>query len=278
MKAKQAVLALTVAAALATGAAACGGSSSGSAKGNSGSSSGGGSNADNGIDKLAAKDIAVKSLQTLKDAGAVKVAGQITSSGQQVSLDLSIDTAANCSGTMGVGGQGSFQLVKRGSDIWFKPDQTFWTSHGGAAVAQLVGGKNLKTTAANPEFAEVASLCDLNQIADPGNLPAVLATGPRTTVDGQEVVPVSGDGENGHGTLYVATHGKPYPLRLEQTGTDNGKIDFSAFGVPVPTATPAADQTIDYDELQRENGGGASPSTSSSGSSSGSSTTAAAGG
>ena len=65
---------------------------------------------------------------------------------------------------------------------------------------------------------------------------------------------VTGTKDGQPATLYVATTGKPYPLRLVRSGTDTAKIGFKDFGVPVPTTTPSPDQSIDLDQLNKEIG------------------------
>ncbi|WP_441247261.1 hypothetical protein [Kitasatospora sp. McL0602] len=272
MKSKQTALALLAAAVVASAAAGCGGSSGGTSRAAasgpastsastaastaasaSGSASASAAGSPNGVEGLAAKEIVSKSAQALKDAGAAKVTGQVTDGGQQTTLDLRMDTAANCSGTMGLAGQGSFQLVKQGTQLWIKPDQAFWQSHGGPATAQLVGDKYLRTTSDNPDFADVASLCDLKQIADQVvSGPSQVSIGSQTTVDGQQALAVNGTDNDEKGTLYVALRGRPYPLRLEKTGNSPGKLDFKDFGTPVPTTTPSPDQSVDLDQLQKE--------------------------
>jgi len=215
----------------------------------------------NGVENLPARQIVTRSVQALKDGHSARAVGALTSTGQRISLDLALDTDANCSGTMSLGPDGSFQLVKVGQDLWLKPDQTFWESHGGSAVAKLVGDKYLKTTADNTDFGDVTSLCDLGQLADSiGRNTGPLTTGPQTTVQGTPAVTVTGTDQGEPGTLYVATQGRPYPLRIEKTsGSESGGIDFRDFGTPVPTTTPSPDQTVDLDQLKREVG--SAPST-----------------
>ncbi|MEE4425574.1 hypothetical protein V2J85_40650, partial [Streptomyces sp. DSM 41528] len=51
-------------------------------------------------------------------------------------------------------------------------------------------------------------------------------------------------------TVYVATEGEPYPVRITADGPDEkGTVDFSGFDRPVPDATPSADETVDVTAL-----------------------------
>ncbi|GAA4874862.1 hypothetical protein [Kitasatospora terrestris] len=218
---------------------------------------------ENGVAELSAQQLVGRSVQALKEGRSARAAGSLTSEGEQIGLDLALDTGANCAGTMTLGPDGGFALVKIGNDLWIKPDAAFWATHGGSAVSDLVGDRYLRTTADDADFADVASLCDLDDLADSIGRNAVdVAKGPRTTLRGIPAVTVTGRNEGEPGTLYVATEGRPYPLRLEKaTGPEVGGIDFTDFGVPVPAAAPPPDRSVDLDELRRRTGSGGGPTT-----------------
>ncbi|MEV4558065.1 hypothetical protein AB0K51_13890 [Kitasatospora sp. NPDC049285] len=210
---------------------------------------------DNGVAQLPAADIVQRASQALRDAHAVRAAGTVEALGQTITLDLRLDTAGNCNGSLGLGGEGGFKLVKAGQQLWVKPDRVFWDAHGGAGIADLVGDRYLKTTVDDPDFGELGSLCDLGALADQlGSDTASLTTGAATTLRGLPAVPVSGSSDGEPGTLYVATAGAPVPLRLEKSA---GAVDFTDFGTPVPSATPGPNETVDLNELTP----GSSPST-----------------
>ncbi|WP_405011485.1 hypothetical protein [Kitasatospora sp. NBC_01539] len=209
----------------------------------------------NGVEALPAGEIVDRSVAALKGAGSVRITGKGTSGGQSVTFDLAADTDGNCAGTMGLSGQGSFRLVKLGTQLWVKPDAVFWLGHGGPAAQDLVGDKYLKTTTDNTDFSAMGTVCDLDALG--GSLAdraGVLAVGGTATVAGVPAVTVTGDGEDGRSTLAVATRGAPYPLQVERTGgVETGRVDLKEFGVPVPTTTPSPAETVDLDAL---NGGG----------------------
>ncbi|MFF4342106.1 hypothetical protein ACFY00_19530 [Kitasatospora sp. NPDC001540] len=206
------------------------------------------SDGDNGIGQLPADQVLQQSVQALKGAGAVRTVGAVSSQGARIDLDLRLDTAGNCTGTLGQSGVGSFQVVKAGPDLWVKPDQEFWRTHGGEALSRLVGDRYLKTGSDNPDFAEIGELCDLTGLADQlGTGRTGLAKGAPTTVEGRPALTLTADSGTGTGTLYVATTGSPVPLKLEKS---TGTVEFSDFGTPVPSATPGPEQSLDLDQLQ----------------------------
>ncbi|WP_285738263.1 hypothetical protein [Kitasatospora phosalacinea] len=203
---------------------------------------------DNGVGQLPADQVLQQAVQALKGAGAVRTVGAVSSQGARIDLDLRLDTAGHCTGTLGQSGVGSFQVVEAGPDLWVKPDQEFWRTHGGEALSQLVGDRYLKTTSDNPDFAEIGELCDLTGLADQlGTGKTGLAKGAPTTVQGRPALTLTADSGTGTGTLYVATTGSPVPLKLER---DSGTVEFSDFGTPVPSATPGPEQSLDLDQLQ----------------------------
>ncbi|BAJ27265.1 hypothetical protein KSE_14370 [Kitasatospora setae KM-6054] len=201
----------------------------------------------NGVERLTADEALERSVAALKAAGTVRVAGAVTGQGGRIEMDLRIDTAGNCAGTLSQSGTGGFQVVKAGPDLWVKPDAAFWAGHGGSAMSDLVGDRYLKTTADDPDFGDIAELCDLNTIADQlGGARSELTKGEPTTVQGRPALPLAGDAGSGTGTLYVAATGDPVPLKLEKS---TGSVEFSEFGTPVPSATPGPDQSLDLDRL-----------------------------
>ncbi|WP_158715077.1 hypothetical protein [Kitasatospora phosalacinea] len=209
---------------------------------------------DNGVAQLPADEVLQRAAQALKDAGAVRTVGTVSSQGARIDLDLRLDTSGHCTGTLGQSGVGSFQVVKAGPDLWVKPDEEFWLSHGGEALSQLVGDRYLKTTSDNPDFAEIGELCDLGALADQlGTGRTGLAKGDPTTVQGRPALTLTADSDSdsgtgtGPGTLYVATTGSPVPLKLAKS---TGAVEFSDFGTPVPSATPGPEQSLDLDQLE----------------------------
>ncbi|MEW1910492.1 hypothetical protein AB0442_18910 [Kitasatospora sp. NPDC085895] len=262
---------------LLAGAAGCAGTGAGGGPGAAPGSSGSGTAArssaaaspasaqpENGVAALAGAEIVQRSVAALKEAGSVRIAGRGSSQGQTVTFDLSADTAGNCAGTMGLSGQGTFRLVKLGTQLWVKPDEVFWRTHGGAATEDLVGDKYLKTTTDNTDFSEIGTVCDLDALGSAlvEQAPGGLAVGKPVTVDGTPAVPVTGTADGATSTLTVATRGRPYPLRMERTGgEETGRVELKEFGTPVPTETPAPSDTIDLDRLNGDGDAPTDPST-----------------
>ncbi|GFH34549.1 hypothetical protein [Streptomyces pacificus] len=221
---------------------------------------GGTAYADDDIETLTAPQIAQKAREALLDAESVRITGKgdLRGPGSPNELDLALDRSGNCAGTVGIGGEGSLEIIKRGETVWLKPDAAFWKNQvpgGGEALRELVGDRYLRGTTDIGLLRGLAWVCDLGTFVD--RLAGVplsgvpLTKGEKTEVDGVEAIPVTGGLGGGAVTLYVATEGEPHPVRLVVTSTGAAKatVDFVDYDKPVPTATPPAGDSVDLNTL-----------------------------
>ncbi|MEU4131698.1 hypothetical protein [Streptomyces wuyuanensis] len=212
------------------------------------------------IETLTARQIAEKAREALVGARSVHITskGDLREPGSPNELDLALDRSGNCAGTVSMGDEGSVEIVKRGETVWMKPDAAFWKNQvpgGGDTVKELVGDRYLRGTTDNGLLKGMTEVCDLDRFVD--RLTGVptsdvdLTKGKKTKVDGVDAIPVSGNLAGRTITLYVATEGKPYPVRLVVTsaGAAKATVDFSDFDEPVPTETPPAGESVDLSTL-----------------------------
>lgn len=218
---------------LAFGVAACGGSS------------GGGGSSDNGISSKSPDQIVSAVNAAVNGVNSVHVAGSVSNSGSQTTLNLNLLNGKGGKGSMSQAGL-AFKIVAVGNQVYINGSNAFWAKFGGSAAAKLLSGKWLKAPATG-QLSSIASLTNVhtlfNQLLSSHGK---LAKGSTTTVNGQKVIAVN-DTTNG-GTLYVATTGKPYPIELNKSGSDGGKITFDQFNQAVTLAAPA--NSIDISQLQ----------------------------
>jgi len=213
------------------------------------------------IDRLTAQQIADRSRDALLDAQSLHLSTRETpgSGRTPMSLELTLDRDGNCNGSVNLGdSQGSALIVKRGDDVWIKPDADFWENQvpgGGSAFAAIVGDRYMKGSADDPRLSALTRTCDLNSfqklVSDNANDDTgTLNKGARTTLGKASVVPVTRMRDGTTLTVDVAATGKPYPLRLtiEGNGAD-AVVGFSAFGEPVPRATPSPADSFDVSAL-----------------------------
>ncbi|MFI9648520.1 hypothetical protein ACIHAA_19745 [Streptomyces sp. NPDC052040] len=173
-------------------------------------------------------------------------------------MNLALDRSGNCAGTLSLGRQGGMvQIVKRGTDVWLKPNTAFWTAElpgdRGAAAAREFKNHYIHGSTTNMVFSGVVNACSLQdlQAAATATPPATLKEGLATTVNGTRVVPLSFRTNGTTSTLYVTT-GAPHRLyRAAQKGPGTDlTLTFTDYNVPVPAKVPPASQSLDVSRLQ----------------------------
>ncbi|MHC5258947.1 LolA-like protein [Streptomyces sp. UC4497] len=183
-------------------------------------------------------------------------------------IDLRLDEDGNCTGElrMGTGGAkgGRVDLVKRGDEVWIKPDATFWKAQfpgrSGELAADLIGDRYVHGTTDDPMLDGLSGTCDLDsfreRLKDGSNRAAKdeLTKGDQKKVAGTEVVPLTStksDDSKERTTLYV-TADEPHRLvRATEKGSDESlSMTLTDYGKAVPKKTPSADDSIDVSDLR----------------------------
>ena len=197
---------------------------------------------------LSAGQIAARATADLKTASSVHFTGSVTDSGATYAVDVTAGTA-NCAGTLGMPGQGSFALLKIGQRLWIKPDDQFWASAGASpANLHLAEGKYVQASPGDPDFSPVTMLCSPAQFADSlGNQMNHLAKRTATTIAGQSALQLR---SSTPGSAYVTISASPEFLRLDaHDGGSQGQLDFSDYDVPVTLTPPPASKTINGSKI-----------------------------
>lgn len=216
--------------------------------------------ADDDIAALRAEQIADRSRDALLQVSSLHLSarGSLDGSGDRMSVDLTLDRAGNCAGGVDMGEDGSVEIVKRADDVWLKPDRAFWETHvpiGGATFDAILDGRYMQAKADDARLLTVTEVCDLDTFREliTDNRDAAergtLTKGRETEVDGAPVIPVTRTQGEERLTMYVATEGEPYPVRITVQGAEEGTVNFSGFDRPVPAETPAASETVDVTAL-----------------------------
>jgi len=204
---------------------------------------------------LDAKSVRLK----LTDRGAATAASRT----QPVFMDLALDRDGNCAGTMRMAAKGgSVELIKRGDQVWMKPDTAFWKAQvpgsQGAAVAELFKNRYIHGSTKDALLKGLADTCDLSAFqkqVDTGSSShdKTLKKGAETTVDGTKVVPLKGTEGGRQSVLYVTSKPPHLLVRAAQRGGGTDMtLGFSDYGKPVPSKTPPASQSVDIGKFQQE--------------------------
>lgn len=209
----------------------------------------GSSGSGNGVAAKSAEEIVAEAKNAADSASSVHVSGSVNSGGSPVTLDLKLAAGKGATGQISQNGS-TFKIVIDGGTAYISGSDAFYRKLGGAAAAQLLAGKWLKVTTSTPEFASFEALTNMRKLLDTvlvghGTLEKA-PTHPITTVAGRQAIAVK-DKTRG-GTLYVATSGKPYPLRIVKGGSEAGTIDFDRWDEPVAISAPA--NSVNLSELK----------------------------
>jgi hypothetical protein len=179
----------------------------------------------------------------------VRVAGNVTSSGQQIAFDLTMVSGTGCQGSVTEHGIGSFEMVSKGETVWVKPDAEFYKNEAGQNPdAQLAGsllaGKYLEDHSGSG-LGSLASMCSLRSMlgsASSGGDAGTAKAG-TATLDGQRALKLVNAKQ--HGTAYVTDTAKPEVLQIAVAGSGGGSLTFTYYTTPPAITTPPASQSID---------------------------------
>lgn len=208
---------------------------------------------------LTGGEIADRAVEATTGASSLRMKGDVPDdgSGGTIEIDMALNKKGECAGTMSVGGQGKADLIKVGDTVYMRYDEAFLRAQSkgekkadvDAAVA-LLAGKWTKMSAKGEDAKDIAGFCDLDTVlgeADDADSDA--SRGQATSVNGTPAIVLhERDGKDRY-TLYVATEGKPYLLRVDSASTtDPGTLTFSEYDEPVPAQKPNGD-ILDLDAL-----------------------------
>ncbi|BBC33771.1 putative lipoprotein [Streptomyces graminofaciens] len=207
---------------------------------------------------LSGGEIADKAVKATSNATSLRMKGEIQddSAGGKVEIDMAMNKKGDCAGTMSIGGQGKAELIKSGDTIYMKYDEAFLRAQSKDSskeetdmVVDMLAGKWTKTSATAEDSKDIASFCDLDTVlSDVEDTNSDAERGKTTTVDGTSAITLTErDGKDRY-TLYVATEGKPYLLRVVSKSADEpGDITFTDYEKPVPAEAPKGD-VLDLDK------------------------------
>ncbi|MFE9355704.1 hypothetical protein [Streptomyces olivaceoviridis] len=210
---------------------------------------------------LSGGQIAERALKATTDATSVRLKGRVTDDESKgvIDIDMAINHAGECAGTMSMDGEGKADLIKTGSTVYMKYDEAFLRAQSKGeskedtqAAVDMLAGKWTKMAVKGQDAKDIASFCDLDSVlgdlSDGGT--AGTTRGRTTRVDGMPAITLSEKDGKERYTAYVATEGKPYLLRVDSAsgGKEPEHLSFVDYGKPVPAHKPAG-EIVDLDAL-----------------------------
>ncbi|WP_055490270.1 hypothetical protein [Streptomyces sp. TP-A0356] len=208
---------------------------------------------------LTGGEIADRSVKATTGATSLRMKGDVPDdqSSGTISMDLALDKKGECAGTLSMNGQGKTDLIKTGDTLYMKYDEAFLRAQSKGdskadtdAVVAMMAGRWTKMSAKGKDAKDIAGFCDLATVlAGAQNVNSDATRGTTTTVDGTPAIVLhEKDGKDRY-TLYVATQGKPYLLKVTSTSKkDPGTLLFTDYEKPVPATAPKG-KVLDLDKL-----------------------------
>lgn len=234
-----------------TATAACGGDEE--SKDSSGDSSSEAS--ENGFADKPIKEIQDAALADMKSLESVRMAGDITTDGEQMSLDLRLTTSGDCTGSISSDGAKA-EIIGLGEESYLKGSKEFWTQSAGPggeqqaeALIGLIGDKWAKVPGGG--FTEICDLDDfLDNLDDSSDADSEKEKGEvvgETEVDGTPAVEIVSEEDGEETTVWIGSEeDKHYILKMEVVGGDEpGQFTFSEFNEPLDVKAPAKDEVVD---------------------------------
>jgi hypothetical protein len=227
---------------------------------------------DNGVSALPPEEVLLRATSALVGSRSFHVKGDFVRGGELLSIDVRIE-GTNGRGTVvttGVDGAPGWtiEILRVGDDGYVKVPASHLPEFAqglmqhapmpGApalpAIDQLVAeltGRYVKIRSGNLTFGPLALVFDpvARQPIDPARqllqVAGPVTKGATATVNGVPVIAITDQATADQcleigaqcGTIYVATTGEPYPIRIE-TGDGHTALDFADFGAPVDVVPP----------------------------------------
>ncbi|MEU6378145.1 hypothetical protein [Streptomyces sp. NPDC046909] len=205
----------------------------------------------NGVGKLPADQIQTKAKAAAESADAVRLSGNVVTSGRTYKLDMRLKDDGG-SGSVTAEGA-TFRLLRIGDQLFLKADAEFWSHEDGksddgttdTAAADKLDGKFVKVPQGDPSYKKFSGFTDKDVLLSGLlTLHGELSTDGYHEQSGTPTIRITGDDGSG-GKLDVSLDGKPYPLRLERAG-GAGTLTFSGWGTSFTLEKPDKDETVDY--------------------------------
>lgn len=204
--------------------------------------------AGNGIEAKSADEILSAATAAFAKATSVHLKGTVVESGDTIGLDLTLGTAGG-RGTMRApiakGKSVSISILNTKRGVYFKSLQ-MWRSVGGAQMADLIGDRWVLVPKNNSEFKDFEQMTDLKKFAkDVLDTNETVVKGKTTVIDGVPAIGLRGS----DGTLYVATTGTPYPIKIvpKKPARPGEGLAFLDYDAPLDLTPPA--DPIDLNKL-----------------------------
>ncbi|AMM10561.1 hypothetical protein ACFVS5_29235 [Streptomyces albidoflavus] len=225
--------------------------------------------AEDDLSRLSAEEIAERARTELRGAASLRVTldqdqfdGGTGALEDPATADLAMDERGRCAGNVTLTrGRGSVELVKRGDEVWVKPDRDFWEAQlpggQGTAAADTLHGRYVHGSTRDGVLAAVTEACDLDSLKEDLTGEATpdkgtrMTKGAATTAVFTPVIPLLRQEDGERVTLYVATEGPPRLVQATRTSdVKEDTVTVTGYGATVRAEPPAEEDTVDLSTLR----------------------------
>ncbi|MGH9297916.1 MAG: hypothetical protein ACRDZP_08080 [Acidimicrobiales bacterium] len=183
------------------------------------------------------KAIVNSAANAISKASSVHLDASGSSNGQKLGINMELFKSGDIDGTLSIAGH-SFQIVIANGGAYLKADLSFWESSASVppALAKKLANKWVKAPSASNLGVNSFSMKSLaTSLRHPGG---GLSKGGIKTIDGESAISIKA---KGHGTLWVASSGTPYPVEIDSFGSAPGKASLTRWNLgTLPTVPKGA--------------------------------------
>jgi hypothetical protein len=211
-----------------------------------GDDEGGGSSGESFADRPAT-EIVDAAGEAMKELDSLIITGDMTTEGQQASIDVQLSNDGNCTGGLTLDQSGAIEILGVDGDRWFKGDEAFWSNTGIPDVSAVADKWVID---AEDDFAQ---FCDVEEFVsslfEDDSDEEYEAKGTES-VDGEDAVVIEQtDSEDGVATGYVLVEEPHYLVKFEKEGDEAGSATFSGFNEEFEVTAPSDDEIVDLSQL-----------------------------
>jgi hypothetical protein len=191
--------------------------------------------------------------EDMADLKSVRLKGDVTKDGQQLGLDLALNTDSVCAGSITIE-EGTAEIIAGPDGEFLKGDDAFWAvAAGGEAqatqIVSLLDGKWAKMPGSGSGFAEVCDLDSmLSEFTGSDEDTADSKIGDQVEIDGVDTLELTDD-KTDPTTVWVAIDDPHYIVKVTKEGSEGGTVTLTDFDEEVDATAPAEDDIVDLGKL-----------------------------
>ena len=201
------------------------------------------------------KKILADAKASMSSLESVHLSGTGLDDGDEMSIDMTVSTAGDCTGTIGTP-DGEMTLLVVGGKAWFKADRKFWKTNAGSDADAVLAMVGKKWVAGGEDLGDLTSFCDWDELSEefleflvPSTIQGLTIKKSKDQIDGQPVIKLE-DRSSEQGTIYVQAEEPHYVVKVSSTGKEAADLTFSGFDEPTEIVAPKPRQQIDFENMQ----------------------------